>query len=130
MALMIGALLVGCLGAGNKVPETRVALPQHIQEMEDAANKIGPHSVRVVEYLEYDTVTFIFVDNSSVPGKCDYVLIIETLNEAKTRFRSLDIINYSNSPNPCFDGKEYFEVVKARMQATKSKRDAQRKEGI
>jgi hypothetical protein len=129
------ALAVGCNGGGSGMPSTEmnVLLPPHIQRIMAEVNELAGAKVYVVDYRDDDHTLWLWLDNNTMDGPCDYVAVMGIIDKDKDKYKVLDMINkevaaWVNSDDPCALGYIMYEDYLAEMQAYKD--SLQPKDGI
>ena len=104
-AMLAAALMFGCATIPVGQPVVR---PEYIERLELKTNSQGDPNVTVtiIDWRNDGHTLWVWVDNSSMPKTCDYVVILGILDQANDNYEGLTVINKQNSreEDPCTFG--------------------------
>lgn len=108
LALIAAAVLsLGCATPNITTPE--LTLPSHIQHIEDVTNGMDGPSIKIIDYRDDGYTLWLWIDNSDIPGECDYVGVLLIVDKAQNQYEPLFIFNEQTAENPCQDAYDAYD---------------------
>lgn len=129
IAIIAALLLSGCAAMP---PKTDIVLPGYLQRLEARVNNNPGDKIKIVDFRVDEYTTWIWIDNFSMPGSCDYVILGENIDLSKDHMRFVHIFNtetVSPGTDPCIDAYGAYEDYLEAKEATEAQ-NPQPKEGI
>ncbi len=95
------------------VEDNSIDLPPVLQDMENRVNT-NPNSpsIKIIDYRMDKYTIWAWVDNKSIPGDCDYVVVGEITPNG---IQPITVINKRMTPNPCEDAYDSYKEYEAAM---------------
>jgi hypothetical protein len=111
-------LMVGCIST----PATAdLALPAHIQRIENIVNETDGPYLNFVDYRDTDATVWVWVDNAGQPGTCNFVVVLGVVNKDTDDYVALLGFNEMNSPDPCGTGYQAFDEYVIQVESGREK---------
>ncbi len=117
LVLIAAALVLSLLACAVTpvVKDNSIDLPPVLQEMEDKANS-APNSpgIKIIDYRMDKYTIWAWVDNHSMTGDCDYVVIGQFMPNGGVEL--VTIVNKDMTENPCQSAYEKYKEYKAMVE--------------
>jgi hypothetical protein len=101
--LAAAIIFMGCATGGNQtrdIPE-QVEKPAYITRIENIAIEHFGVEIEIVEWRDNDITLWLFIDNKTMPGSCDYVVVYGIEDRSKDEYEFLIQFTEKDSADPC-----------------------------